>query len=611
MFWGKIDSKKKKFIIKTKSKAYEKDNIKIYRFGRITDIFVKEKLGKSDENQNETIFRLYKKYGPKFIKKLEGYFFIVLVDKKKDEIFFFNNRYSNTTCYYYVSDEQIIFSDSMKGLLGKLDKKPDINKDIISLFLNSGYSYSEKTNFKNIFRMIPGYYMRIKKGKIHHKKYYDMTFNRKEIKNIDRALDKYENLWQEAISNFTNYNNTKTLGSALSGGLDTSWVVINATKVFKKKIHTYTCFFEHELHNELEEARFVTEKTGNIHHKVPVKSRDLDLMPEMIRIAEEPVLSTALPMFKLIRQANKDGIDVLLSGDGGNNIYHHLYPVSEVNRYIKYIPHQIRRLLFRTVDSLAKITGWEMLWELRYPLIAFSRKDYDNFYRNLVCYRHFDPQQRKKLLKPEFRQEFDENSMLNQIKLDKDNFDNELIRARFIYGNMQYVSTFHEKFLKHHNMLLFPPYQSKEIIDFLTSLPFDIMYRGNTFQKLTNRANKMYFQKLALKRYLPEEFVDTTGQAFDQPYHDILERRPKVVNLLFKRLKKRGWYNEEYLDRLYEEHKKQKQHDKIICELKNHGYRIMTLLSLEIWATEFLDKNPLDWKEINNISLEKYLRNEK
>ncbi|MES0447912.1 MAG: asparagine synthase-related protein, partial [Desulfobacterales bacterium] len=51
---------------------------------------------------------------------------------------------------------------------------------------------------------------------------------------------------QSRSVNFVKYNNIKGLGSTLSGGLDTSWVVLNAAKV-KNPVHTYTCNYKYNL----------------------------------------------------------------------------------------------------------------------------------------------------------------------------------------------------------------------------------------------------------------------------------------------------------------------------------------------------------------------------
>ncbi len=566
----------------------EKEDIELALVGNITDPLQVEK-GKSQtgKSQLDFIYVLYKKIGNRFIERLDGYFLIFIKDNGRLKVF--NNRYSSVSCYYLKQGKNCYFSDSYSLILKNL-KNREVNFDVINLFLNSGYSYSEKMPFKNTYRMIPAHYLEVDEtSKTRLERYSGMVF-RRASRPVNELLDEYESLWQEAIYSFAKANNSKKIGSALSGGLDTSWVVLMASKAMKQEIQTYTCYYDYSLFNELKESEFVSNRTGAKHHKLKVSETDLDLIPEMINAAEEPVLSSSLSLFMAINEAASNNVDVFLTGDGGNNIYHHLYPVGEIHKYIRYLPYGIRKLLFFLVDASAKLTNNERLNEARYPMHAFSyRNFYDNFYKNLTCYRHFDPSQRKMLFKKGCYEEFDERNMAGRIPITKDDFDNKLIESRFVYGNMQYVSAFQEKFAKENGILLFPPYQNRKIMDFLSSLPFSMMFRGSTLNKLTNTANKMYFQKQALKRHFPKSFVDKTGQPFDQPFHSWFERRPRLVELLFGSLKKRGWYNEGYLDFLLNEHKAQHQHEKIFCQLSNHAYRIMALLSLEVWARIYID----------------------
>lgn len=599
------------FTIQSGNKGHGKGDTTILLFGSITEIFSDEyRLQDYSGKQERLILELFRKHGENFIKLLDGYFLIILYDKRGKTFYIFNNRYSNTYCYYHLSKDCILFADNLKSLLKRFPHRPELNMDVISLFLNASYSYSEKSIFKDIYRMIPGFYLKIKGGDIEHKRYSQMNFNRRPIKDLQKALDTYERLWREAIRNFIENNGTKELGSALSGGNDTTWVVWNASKVHDKPVHTYTCLFHHHLFDERRKATYVTKKCKGIHHKVWVTHDDLDMLPETIRIAEEPVLSTSLPIYKLLKEASKD-TDTILTGDGGDNLYHHLFPVGEIHRYIQFMPHFVRKFLYLLAEFLARTTGWERLWELKYPLYAFSSENfYHDFYKNLVCYRHFSLAQRKQLLKPEFHKELEEKEMLGHIPIRKKTFDDDLIHSCMVFGNMQYVMTFHEKFAKELGLKVFAPYQNQKIMDFLCSLPHNMLFRGNTFQRMTNTAIKRYFQRLALKQHFPASFVDTAEQPFDQPYHGLLENRPKVVELLFKRLKKRGWYNNDYLDKLYREHKKQHQHKTIYCQLQNHGYRIMALLALEIWCIEFLDHDPNKPRK-KAMPLEEYLAQEK
>jgi len=599
-FLGEFDIKNNNLIIKSSSKNQSnKDMLYLFLIGRIIKVNDNNILN----NQQNLIRSMFLNFGEKFIKKIDGYFLIIIFDKKDNSFYIFNNRYSNTYCYYYFSDDKIIFSDKITSILKKIKTKPKLNYDVIDVFLNSSYSFSNKTNFNKIYRMIPGFYLKVKNRKIFHIKYSQMDFDRKPVYDISKKLDEYEKIWTDTIKSYTQNNRTNNLACTLSGGTDTSWVVLMASKVFKKPINVYTCKFDYNLFDETKAAKSVAKKINAKYHEIHVDEKDLDLLPEMIRITEEPVLAASLPIFKLIKEASKKN-DTLLTGDGGDNIYHDLYPVSEIHKYICFLPFVFRKLLFNVIDFISKNTNWNRVWELRYVLYAFSFKNiYDNFYKNLVCYRHFDKSQRKKLLKIKYYHEFQEKYNLGKISIKKASFDDDLIHARFVHGNMEYVSTFHDKLTKAYGMKFFPPYQSKGIMDFICSLPMDLLFKGNTFQKLTNKARKRCFVKQGLKRYLPKSSVPNKCVPFDQPYHAWLEKRPEVVKLLFRRLIKRGWYKEDFLNNLYEEHKKQKQHKKEYCHLSNHGYRIMLLLSLEIWCMEFIDNK----NKKRNISLEEYL----
>ncbi len=580
-------------------------SIRIMLQGKITGTFFKENIKKSKRDQEKFISSQYLARGPGFIRDIDGYFLILLQDLNSGIIYVFNNRYSHTYCYYTILSNKIFLSDDVVKLLNKGLIMPKPNSESINLFLNSGYSYSEKTCFSGIDRMIPGFYMSISKSKITHTRYSGMNFNRIKVSDIEMKIDTYEKLWKEAIGDFTKINETKSLGSALSGGLDTSWVALMASKVFKKPIKTYTCVYDYELFNEDKAAKYVTEKCHGIHTNVHVTEKDLDLLPEIIRAAQEPVLASSLSIYKMMKHASRE-TDTFLSGDGGNNIYHHLFPVGELHKYLRYMPYLLRKSLYEISRGVAILTGNERVWELMYALHPFSFSNmYGDFYKNLTCYRHFSQEERRLLLKSQHYAEPVQKKILGNIEIRKDNFDDALINSRFVYGNMQYVSAFQEKFAKSLGMKIFLPYENQKIMDFICSLPYDFLFRGNSIQKLINKANKMYFQKLSLSRYLPRSYVYKAGQPFDQPFHGWLEKRPRVTELLFKRLKKRGWYNVSYLKRLQNEHRNQHQHKNIFCQLSNHGYRIMALLSIEIWCTEFLDGRYRS--ENKKIPIEEYL----
>ncbi|NTV23543.1 MAG: hypothetical protein HGA85_04170, partial [Nanoarchaeota archaeon] len=452
--------------------------------------------------------------------------------------------------------------------------------------------------YNGIFRIPPGFYLALKKGKqqlVRPKlvRYYSMPFSRHPIEDVDKKIIEYEEAWKSSIKDFLRSKGTKKLGSMLSGGLDTSYVVWAASQVYKKSVKTYTCYYDNPLFDEINQARYVAKRCNAANTGIKVDEKDLDLLPEMIYAAGEPVLASSLSIFKLMKLASQE-VDTIFTGDGGNNIYHHLYPVSEIHRCLKDVPLFVRKAIYALVSGSASMTGNERLWELKHALYPFRYRLYDDFYLHLVCYRHFSEDERKKLFLPMFPQSISETALAANMKISKASFDDDLISARFVHGNMEYVSTFHERFARYLGMSVFTPYQSREVMEFIDSLPRDFLYKGNTIQKLTNKAYKMNFHKLALKKHFPSDFIDRTGKPFDQPFHTWLAARPDVTSALLSSLKRRGWYDAAYLETMFAEHRRQYQSDRIFCQLSNHSYRIMALLSLEIWCRLFIDK--IEWK---------------
>jgi asparagine synthase (glutamine-hydrolysing) len=139
-------------------------------------------------------------------------------------------------------------------------------------------------------------------------------------------------------------------------------------------------------------------------------------------------------------------------------------------------------------------------------------------------------------------------------------------------------------------------------MDFITSLPEEWINGGSTFQRLINdKSINRRFHKKALARYLRSEEI--YNRSFDIPWYTILKPRKRLLELLLKKLKSRGWYQSHTLDKIFGEFENQKNKAYELLELKSHGYRIFTLLSLEVWAMQYLDNVSFE-----GATLEDYLR---
>lgn len=550
-------------------------------------------------NSEKFIYDCYFEKGLPFLNSFDGEFLIFIYDKAHKSLEIFNNPYESTDFYYYKSDDLFIFADSLTRLIEYLPVKV-FDKKSIPTFLSVGFSSSEKMPLSDVYRLLPSQHLHIDDKGITMKNSWKklFIFNRKPFKDLDKKIDEYEALFQKNIRNFLKVSKTKSLGMFLSGGSDTSFVYFESSKIYKKQIHTFTATYEGFGFDESPKAKAVTKMRNGIHHRVLISAKDLDLIPEVVKSCEEPLAGSTLAFFILAKEASKY-VDTIFTGDPGDTLWGEYYPVAEWHRYLSVLPYPLRSFMHKLSRMLLYITDWERLWEVEHLLSLFdTSKMYDNFMQRLCTYRHFRDDQLKKLL----NFSLEKNRCSIKINFDRHNFHDALVASKMLYGAYFYNITMSQKHVESSGMNFFAPYLSKEIINFINSLPEDWINGGSSIQKLTNTGIKRRFHKEALLRYLPKRYVYGLQQSFDVPWHALFRMRPKILKNLLKRLNLRGWYNHGYLKTLFDEFPKQNVKPYEINELKHHGYRIYCLLVFEIWYTEFIENSGK-----RGVSLEKYL----
>jgi asparagine synthase (glutamine-hydrolysing) len=576
--------------LELKSKYIEdKGNIIIAYEGLITFQFDQKK--QPPNNYHSLIFDYYKKYGKGLHQYLDGLFLILIYDLNNNNFYIFNNRYQATQLYYYISDDILYFSKELIPLLQDIGPSNIVlNKGSIKSFISNGFTITDQTQFDRIKKLLPSFRIVFEENQLKFENHWDQEFqfDRKPFPDLEKHLDLYESTYQKGVLNYIEQAGTKELGTLMSGGHDTSFVLIQASKVFNKPIHTFTTTFPDWSFDEGPYAENLANKYNGVYHGIPFVPGDLDYIVSLIRANDEPVVGSSLPLHLCAKEAKKY-VDTMFAGDGGDTLWAEYYPVGEFHKYIKHLPLSLRKMIHSLSKLLKDTLDWERFWELEHVSSLFIEDNYyKDFMRKLCTYRHFSDHQQTQLFSPDFMESTEVSQSIHQVEFTKENFQNSLIEGKLFNAFYTYQSFHTTKSMEHFGLNFYMPTINKELMQFITSLPESYINGGTTFHRLTNNKKiNRRFHKLALARNLNSKEI--YNRSFDIPWYMILKPRPEMLNKLLKRLKKRGWYQNSYLDKLFKEFMSQniKQHE--LLELKHHGYRIFTLLSQEIWATEYLD----------------------
>lgn len=192
-------------------------------------------------------------------------------------------------------------------------------------------------------------------------------------KTMASAVEGYKKALVEAMEKRT--QDFKEIGIIFSGGIDSVLVAYLAARMVPKVV-CYTCGVKGS--SDIANARQIADRLG-----LELKVAELDhdsvekLIPEVINVIEDAnagQVEVALPVYGAVRLAHQDGIKVMLTGQGADELfggYSWYAKVAEEEGYKKLRRHMIEDLLLlykETLEREDKITMAHSI-ELREPFL--------------------------------------------------------------------------------------------------------------------------------------------------------------------------------------------------------------------------------------------------
>src|SRR5262249_53985738 len=144
------------------------------------------------------------------------------------------------------------------------------------------------------------------------------------------------------------------LGAFLSGGIDSSAVVGLMSRITPGPIKTFSIGFTDQEYSELDHARLVARTFGTDHHELCMEPDALGILEELAWYLDEPLGDpSSIPTY-LVSQLAAKSVTVVLSGDGGDELFagYDKYVVEGRERRYRFVPRPLRRLCGRLPDVM-------------------------------------------------------------------------------------------------------------------------------------------------------------------------------------------------------------------------------------------------------------------
>lgn len=274
----------------------------------------------------EVIIAAYLKWGIDFVNKINGMFAIALLDRDISSVYLIRDRVGKKPLYYYIdSDGNVVFGSELKAIRQASIFKQEINTDAVGRYLYRTYIAGPETIYKNTYKLEPGAILCISESGIVKTKYWDVAQKYNELKTkqiIDYEEAKYElkNLLKASVGR--RMISDVPVGAFLSGGYDSSLVCAIAQDISDRPLKTFSIGFYDEKYNEAPYAKEVANILGTNHTELYISEEEmfqvLDSIPDYY---DEPFADSSQIPSMLIAKLAKEQVSVVLSGDGGDELF--------------------------------------------------------------------------------------------------------------------------------------------------------------------------------------------------------------------------------------------------------------------------------------------------
>jgi asparagine synthase (glutamine-hydrolysing) len=464
-------------------------NGEIYNYLELRDMLLQKGYTFQSHSDTEVLLALYDHLKEQSLTLIDGMFAFAIYDSKENKVFCARDRFGEKPFYYsHKNGEELVFASEMKAIHALKGKGPT-NKKILYNYLAFGYVDNRtdlsETFFEGISNLPHSHYMYIDlaTSTTRVERYWSISIGANSLHDDpDKARLKIKELFYTGLKR--RLRSDVSVGSSLSGGLDSSIIVCAIDHLFKNGFcvengdpasstiqNTFSARFPGFARDEGKYIDMVTNVTNvSPHYTYPDEQT---LLSEIDRVAyhqEEPFGSASiLAQYEVMKLAREKEVTVLLDGQGADEIfagYHGYYHV--------YFREMRRREAGKYASEFAayeKLHSDNTVNEKpRRNIAQYAREYFPSYVDKLRFGRMIFKQKTKKYFNSDF---FEDNSRSFYRFNNSFNRLNEELNYASMNGDLQHLLRCADRNSMAHSREVRLPFLFHELVNYAFSLPAD------------------------------------------------------------------------------------------------------------------------------------------
>lgn len=271
-------------------------------------------------SDTEVVLAAYLHWGELCLHKFNGMFSFAIWDRKEQSLFAARDRFGVKPFYYSIESSTLYLASELKALFAAGVKKAPKESVWASYFAYGSYGAPTECFWEGIHQLAGGYYLTYKNDVLATHRWYVFEEELKKYQKqlpYDEVKARYKALLEDSIN--LRFRADVPVGFNVSGGLDSSALLALVNQRDQGgDIRAYTFYTGDERYDELPWVEDLIATTQNPLSKVLVTSQRITALSEhMAVMQDEPYGGVPTVAYaEIFKQARKDGIRVLLDGQG-------------------------------------------------------------------------------------------------------------------------------------------------------------------------------------------------------------------------------------------------------------------------------------------------------
>ena len=532
----------------------------------------------------EVLVHAYEEWGESFLQRVRGMFALALWDSRTQTLLAARDRAGEKPLYYTQTEYALLLASEIKALLVCHDVDRTVDLESLDQFLTYEYVVTPRTMFRSVKKLPAAHYLRYHDGQLDICRYWDAAAVVPRPWGEDEAAEALRETLGRAVTG--QMMSDVPLGAFLSGGIDSSAIVglmTNTPGGHTGPVNTFSMGFADGSYNELPYAREVAERFETRHRESVVEPHVEDLFDKLVAHLDEPFADVSLFPTYLVSQIAREHVTVALSGDGGDELFGG-YDAYSADRMARRMSHVVPRA---AVPALAGLTAMFPPTEKKKGLVNKLQRFMQGLAEMPAALEHYrwmtflGPAAKRTLYTPALQAELVESDVYEPVHACLRSAGTDDLLNRQLYTDLC-VYLADDILVKVDRMSMATsletraPFLDVDVMELAFSMPGSLKIRGG---------ERKYILKRAVRDLLPESVLTRSKEGFSIPMKTWLRHNlaPLMEDLLSDdRVARRGWFEPAAVRRRIDAHK---------AGHENHAHTLFSLMVLERWLQEFVDRS--------------------